>query len=116
MDTRILLQAHLCCNGVEMGHPPSYLNGLYGKLQAEAGEDKLVVMSGWSGYDHTDVQAIAPAKMAAALEEHVIAQIPKGAGSVEIKLYKRGRVERQYQLVHTAEGQLQLQTLPFVCK
>ncbi len=115
MENRII-QAPVCCNGVEMDQVPTYLNGLYTKLLAEAGDAKLVVMTGWSGYDHTDVKQIAPAKFAATLEEHVIAQIPKGEGAIEIKLFKRGRVERQYQLVHTAEGQLQLQTIPFVFK
>ncbi len=115
MNTRIL-QAPTCCNGVAMGQVPGYLVDLYTKLSADAGDAKLVVFTGWSDYDSTDLSLVAPATFVACLEEHIIAQIPKGEGGVEIKLKKRGRVERQFKLVHTAGGELKLETLPFVVK
>jgi len=87
---------------------PSYLREVYDKIVAEVGDAAVVMLHGWSTHDRTDLSAVAPAKIELALEDVVLASIPKDAGEITITVFKRGRKDKTVSLANSSNRGLHL--------
>ena len=93
---------------------PSYLQEVYDKIAATAGDSAIVMLHGWSRFDRTDIAVVSPARIELALEDVVLALVPRGAGEITFTLFNRGRKEKTMSLSQHDDGRLYVSVKPTV--